>query len=73
VVRKAKVMSYEDIKVAQVKHNAKEATVVKGKCGQNCKNSVPVAVQAKRTKRSKLEVTKDRIEAEGMRNYYSVL
>ena len=72
-VGKAKVMmTYKDIVEAQAKRDAKEAAVVKGKPGRKRKSSAPVAAQAKRTKRSELEVAKDEIEAEGMGNYCSV-
>ena len=66
VVGKAKVTSYEDIKVAQAKRDTKKAAAIKGKRGRKRKNSVPVAAQAKRTKRSELKITKDGIEAEGI-------
>ena len=47
---KAKVMSYEDIVEAQVKRNAKEAAVVKGKRCQKRKSSEPVVGLAKTRK-----------------------
>lgn len=50
VVGKAKVMSYEDIKAAQAKRDAKEAAVVKGKPGRKRKSSAPTAGKAKRTR-----------------------
>jgi hypothetical protein len=39
VLGKAKVMSFEDIKVAQVVHAAKEVIKGKGKRGQKCKSA----------------------------------
>ncbi len=73
VVGKAKVMSYEDIVEAQVKRDAKEAVVVKGKRGRKRKASAPEQRQAKRTRKSEIEVVEEQIEAEGMGNYCSVL
>jgi len=73
VVGKAKVMSYEDIVEAQAERDAKEASVVKGKPGRKRKSSAPMAAQAKRTRRSEVEVAEQEIEAEGMGNYCSVL
>jgi hypothetical protein len=66
-------MSYEDIVEAQAKRGAKEASVVKGKPGRKRKSSAPMAAQAKRTRRSEVEVAEQEIEAEGMGNYCSVL
>jgi hypothetical protein len=56
VVGKAKVMSYEDIVEAQAKRDAKEAAVVKGKPDRKRKCSAPVAAQAKRARKSEMEV-----------------
>jgi hypothetical protein len=53
VVGKAKVMSYEDIVQAELKRDAKDAPVVKGKPGPKRKSSAPVVVQAKRKGRAK--------------------
>ena len=72
VVGKAKVMSYEDIVEAQAKRDAKEAVAVKGKRGRKRKCSVPRA-DAKKTRRSEVEVAEDEIEALGLGNYCSVL
>ena len=66
-------MSYEDIVEAQGKRDAKEATVVKGKRGPKRKSSTPVLAETKRTRKSEVEVVKDKIEALGLRNYCSVL
>ena len=63
MVGKAKVMSYEDIKVAQAKRDTKEAAMVKGKPGRKQKSSAPVAAQVKRTKRSELEAAEEEIDA----------
>ena len=73
VVGKAKVMSYEDIKAAQAKRDAKEAALVKGRPGRKRKSSAPTAGKAERTKKSELEAEKEEIEAEGFGNYCSVL
>jgi hypothetical protein len=73
VVGKAKVMSYEDIVEVQAKRNAKEAAVVKEKRGLKRKSSAPVVAQAKRTRKSEVEVAEDEIEAMGLGNYCSVL
>jgi len=66
-------MSYEDIVEAQAKRDAKETAVVKGKPGRKRKASAPVAAQAKRTRRSEVEVAMQEIEAEGLGSYCSVL
>jgi hypothetical protein len=73
VVGKAKVMSYEDIVAAQTKRAVKQAAVVKGKPGRKRKSPARVSAQAKRARRSELEVAKDEIEAEGLGDYCSVL
>ena len=72
-VGKAKVISYKDIIEAQAKRDTKEAAVVKGKPGRKRKSSAPVLKEAKRTRRSKLEVAEEEIEAGGLENYCSVL
>jgi len=59
-------MSYEDIKAAQAKRDAKEAAIVKGRPGRKRKSSAPTAGKAKRTKKSELEAEKEEIEAEGL-------
>ncbi len=66
-------MSYEDIVEAQAKRDAKEAAVVKGKRGRKRKAAAPEETQAKRTRKSEMEVAEEIIEAEGMGNYCSVL
>ena len=73
VVGKAKVMSYEDIVEAQAKCDAKEAGVVKGNRGRKRKASVPEVVQAKRVRKSELEVAEGEIEALEFGNHCSVL
>jgi hypothetical protein len=73
VVGKAKVMSYEDIVEAQAKRDAKEAAVVKGKRGRKRKASAPEVVQAKRVRKSELEVAEEEIEALEFGNQCSVL
>ena len=73
MVGKAKVMSYEDIVKAQAKHDAKEAVPVKGKRGQKRKRSAPVVVEAKRARKSEVEIVEEEIEALGLGNYCSVL
>jgi len=73
VVGKAKVMSYEDIVEAQIKRDAKEAAAVKAKRGPKRKSFAPVVVQAKRARKSEVEVAEDEIEALGLGNYCSVL
>lgn len=70
---KAKVMSYKDIVEAQAKRDTKEAAVVKGNPGRKRKSSAPVLKEAKRTRRSELEVAEEEIEAGGLENYCSVL
>ena len=67
------MISYEDIKAAQAKRDAKEAAIVKGRPGRKRKSSAPTAGKAKRTKKSELKAEKEEIEAEGFRNYCSVL
>ena len=66
-------MSYEDIVEAQAKRDAKEAVLVKGKRGRKRKASAPEVVQAKRTRKSELEVAEEEIEALEFRNHCSVL
>jgi sRNA-binding protein len=66
-------MSYEDIVEAQAKRDAKEAAVVKGKPGRKRKCSAPVAAQAKRARKSEMEVAVNEIEALGLGNHCSVL
>jgi hypothetical protein len=73
MVGKAKVMSYEDIRKAQAKRDEKEATVVKGKRGPKRKSSAPVLAEAKRTRKSEVEVAEDEIKAMGLKNHCSVL
>lgn len=49
VVRKAKVMSYEDLEEARAKRAEKEAAKEakgKGKCGRKCKGATPEADEA---------------------------
>jgi hypothetical protein len=58
---------------AQAKRDAKEATAVKGKRGPKRKSSVPVVAQAKRPRKSEMEVAQAEIEAGRMGNYYSVI
>jgi multidrug resistance efflux pump len=69
---KAKVMSYEDIVEAQAKLDAKKA-MMKGKPGRKRKDSIAVATQAKRTRRSELEVAEQEIKVDGMGSSCSVL
>jgi hypothetical protein len=59
-------MSYKDILEAQAKRDTKEAAVVEGKPSRKRKGSTPVAAQAKRTRRSEVEVAEQEIEAEGL-------
>jgi hypothetical protein len=73
VVGNAKAMSYEDIVEAKSRRDAKDAPVVKGKPGRKRKGSTPVAAQAKRKRRSEVEIAEQEIEAEGLRDYCSVL
>ena len=73
VVGKAKVMSYEDVVEAQAKRDAKEAVVVKGKRGRKRKASAPEVAQAKRVRKSELEVAEKEIEALEFGNHCSVL
>lgn len=73
MVGKAKVMSYEDIREAQAKRDEKRATVVRGKCGPKRKSSAPVLAEAKRTRKSGIEVAEDEIKAMGLENHCSVL
>jgi hypothetical protein len=73
VVGKAKVMSYEDIVEAQARRDAKEAAVVKGKRGRKRKASAPEVVQAKRVRKSELEVAEEEIKALEFGNQCSVL
>ena len=73
VVGKAKVMSYEDIIQAKLKRDVKDTPVVKGKPGRKRKSSAPVAVQAKRKRRSELEIAEQEIQAEGLGDYCSVI
>jgi hypothetical protein len=56
-----------------VKRDAKEAVLVKGKPGSKRKSSAPVVTEAKRTRKSEVEVTECRIEALGLGNYCSIL
>jgi hypothetical protein len=75
-VGKAKVMSYEDIKMAQAKRAANEAIKddagVKGKRGRKRRNSTSV-VKAKKARKSEVEVAEDEIAAVGMEDYCSVI
>lgn len=73
MVGKAKVMSYDDIIEAQAKRDAKEAIVQKGKRGPKRKCSAPVLAEAKRTRKSEVEVAEDKIKVMGLGNYCSVL
>ena len=73
VVGKAKVMSYEDIIEAQAKRDGKEAVPAKGIRGRKRKSSAPVVVEAKRARKSEVEVAEGEIEALGLGNYCSVL
>jgi hypothetical protein len=66
-------MSYEDIVEAQAKRDAKEALMVKGKCGQKRKGSAPMVVGANRKWKTEVEVAEGEIEAQGLRKYCSVL
>lgn len=68
-----KVMSCEDIVEAQAKRDTKEASVVKGKRGLKCKSSAPILAEAKRTRKSEVEVAKEEIKALGLGNHCSVL
>ena len=70
---KARVIGYKDIIEAQAKRDTKEAAVVKGKPGRKRRSSALVLKEAKRTRRSKLEVAEEEIEAGGLDNYCSVL
>jgi hypothetical protein len=60
------VISYEDIKAAQAKRDAKEAAVAKARSGRKRKSSAPTAGKAKRIKKSELEAEKVEIEAEDL-------
>lgn len=60
------MMSYEDAVEAQAKRDAKGTAVVQGKPGRKRKASAPVTAQAKRTRRSEVEVAMQEIEAEGL-------
>lgn len=73
MVGKAKVMSYDDIVAAQAKRDAKESTVRKGKHGPKRKGSAPILAEAKRARKSEVEVAEDEIESMGLGNYCSVL
>jgi hypothetical protein len=73
VVGKSKVMSYDDIVEAQAKRDAKDAAVVKGKRGPKRKSSAPMLAEAKRTRKSEVEVAEDEIKAMGLENHCSVL
>ena len=57
---------------AQAKRDAKEV-VVKGKRGPKRKSSTPLEAEAKRTRKSEVEVAEDEIKALGLGNYCSVL
>jgi hypothetical protein len=61
IVGKAKVMSYKDIFEAQAKRDAKETAVIKGKPARKRKASALVAAQAKRIRRSEVEITMQEI------------
>jgi hypothetical protein len=58
---------------AQGKRDAKEAVLVKGKRGLKRKSSTPVVAEAKRTRKSEVEVAECEFEALGLGNYCSVL
>lgn len=73
MVGKAKVISYEDIVEAQAKRDAKEAAVVKGKRSRKHKASAPKVPQAKRTRKSEMEIAEEEIEALEFGNHCSVL
>ncbi|KAH7065083.1 hypothetical protein B0J12DRAFT_693463 [Macrophomina phaseolina] len=72
-VGEAKVMSYAEIVEAQAKRDAKEATARNGKRGRKRKGSAPMLVEAKRTRRSEVEVAEDEIKAMGLGDYCSIL
>lgn len=66
-------MSYQDLVDAQTKRDAKEAGAVKGKPGRKRKASATVTAQAKRPRKSELEVAEEEIEALEFRTHCSVL
>ena len=51
---------------AQAKRDAKEVAVVKGKRGPKRKSSARVVAQAKRARKSEVEVAEDEIEVQGL-------
>lgn len=78
VVGKAKVMSYEDIKVAQAKRAARDANkgtmVIKGKRGRKRKEpSLSIIGRPKKARKNEMEMAQDEIAAAGMEDYCSVI
>jgi len=73
VVGKARAMSYEDIVEAQAKRDAKETVPVKGKRGPKRKSSAPVVAEAKRPRKSELEIAEEEIGVLELGNYCSIL
>ncbi|KAJ6282165.1 hypothetical protein J3E71DRAFT_174914, partial [Bipolaris maydis] len=72
-VGEAKVISYGDILEAQAKRDAKEATMQKGKRGAKRKGRPPRERQAKKTRKSEVEVAENEIKAMGLTGYCTVL
>jgi hypothetical protein len=51
----------------------KDAIVVEGKRGRKRKGSAPVVAEAKRTRKSEMEVAESEIEALGLEDHCSIL
>ena len=73
MVGKVKVISYADIEAAEAKRHTKEAALVKGKPGRKRKATAPEVPQAKRIRKSELEVAEEEIEALEFGSHCSVL